>query len=66
MSEADANLERSITIHQDIKNMLSLYCMLCDEKASTVQTTLDTFFLQRNKTLIFNMSNVLNYSLINN
>lgn len=51
MLEADANLERSVMIHQGAEKMLALYHKLHNtKKANTVQTALDKF-LQRNKTL---------------
>ena len=47
MLEADPNLERNIMICQSIERCMP-YCRLYNKKASTVQTALDTFSLQRN------------------
>lgn len=44
MLKADPYLERSIITHQHIEKMLSLHCMLCEKKASTVKTTRYMFF----------------------
>ena len=64
--EADPDLERSMTICQDIGKVLALYPRLYDEKkaASTAQTTLDKIFTKKT-TLILNVSNVLNCSVLN-
>lgn len=52
-------------IHQDIEKMLVLHHKVEDGKkrANTVQTTLD-MFLQRNKSVILNVANGLNYSVL--
>lgn len=44
--------------------MLSSCCVLNNEKASIVQTTLDKC-LQRNQTLILSVSNIFYYSVLN-
>lgn len=47
MLEGDPNLERNMTISWDIEKMLALYLKLHNEKASTVQTILDSFFFTK-------------------
>lgn len=50
MLEDDPNLTRRMIVCQGIEKVLPLYHILYDKKkASTIQTTLDTFL--RNKTL---------------
>lgn len=44
MIEADANLERTVMVHQGAGKTLALYPKLYNtKKANTVQTALDTF-----------------------
>ena len=54
MLETDPDLERSVAI---CKGMLARYCVLNNKKASPVQMALDEF-LQSNKTLILNASDI--------
>lgn len=63
MLEADVTFQRSMTVHQGREKMPSLYYKLHSEKAGIVQTTLKV--LQWNKTLILNISNIFNYSVVN-
>lgn len=51
MLEGDPDLERNMTNSRDTEKVLALYIKLHNAKASTVQTTLDKFFLKpRNRT----------------
>ena len=51
MLGGEPELERSMTVAQGIEKMLSLYGELHDRKAaSTMQTTLDKYFLRTTKT----------------
>lgn len=55
--EVNSNLERPMTFHQGIEKLLIPYNRLWDEKkVSTVQATLSKCFIQRNQTLILNIS----------
>ena len=47
--EGDPDLERNMTNSPDTEKMLALYLKLHNGKASTVQTTLDLGFLQKQK-----------------
>ena len=47
--EGDPYLERNMTNSPDTEKMLALYLKLHNGKASTVQTTLDLGFLQKQK-----------------
>lgn len=55
-----------MTLLQGFKYMIAWYCKPCDDnrKASTVQTILGKYFTE-NKAVILNVSNVLNYSVLN-
>lgn len=48
MLEADPDLERDMTICQDMKKKLTPYCKLNDKKKSTVQRILVKFFCSKN------------------
>lgn len=47
MLETDPNLESTMAIFQGIEEVLMPYCQLYDKKASTVQTTIHSFFNKR-------------------
>lgn len=57
MLETGLNLERSMVIFRGTAKMLDLYHMLYDEKAGTVQTTLDKVFTKE-EALILCVSNM--------
>lgn len=56
-----------MTIHQGLEKMLTSDTnhKSNNEKASTVQITLDNYFSKKSITLILNMPNILNYSVLN-
>ena len=59
MLEVDPNLERNLTSHQVIKEILALCYKVYDQgKKSSIQTTLHKIFTNKENTLILNVSNV--------
>lgn len=57
MLEVNLNLERPMIFHQGIEKLLISYNRLWGEKkVSTIQAALNKCFMQRNQTLILNLS----------
>lgn len=55
--EVNLNLERPMIFHQGIEKLLISYNRLWGEKkVSTIQAALNKCFMQRNQTLILNLS----------
>lgn len=62
--EADPNLERSMTTHQGIEKILNHIISFTIRSRQTLWKTLE-IFSQSTKTLFLNISNVLNYTILN-
>lgn len=52
--KSDPNLERSMTIQQCLKKMLTMYHKVYNKKALTVPTTPDKYFTKKENALILN------------
>lgn len=65
MLEAYPNLEKSRINHQGIMKMFTLHLKSYDEKMTkTIQTPLDRFHIKEQNSLIFNVSNALNFYVL--